>query len=417
METEIRNCLSVAKNGYLVYGDYVNKFRAIPCIYDGCKPVQRRLLYALSYQARGTKLKSATIVGETCGKLHPHGDSSTYGALVTLVRTGIVKGYGNWGASLMQSLGPAAMRYTKVALSDEMYNDLFELSDHFRYVDSELGYKEPEWLTCPLPIALMAGSSGIGLGCSTNIPSLDKQSMIDALNNNDPSLLKISSKNLECVSAEWADLWEFGRGKIHYSYKVEKSWSQSRDSEIVTITGDGSIFKPRLAAVFQKYLNEGLIQISDESSDMIRLVIYKTKHIRKINIDQIFKLAQLCAQKAFTYTLNVYDPRAGGVRQVGLKEWLEVCRDNYLQTHKVYVDTNVTKRSREISLLEKTPKIIANLIKQVPDSETISTFEITKDELKTVENFPMKYHRPEVVNDRIKMLQSQIKNFESKRKS
>jgi DNA gyrase/topoisomerase IV subunit A len=92
------------------YAIAVNLDRSVPDIYDGMKPVQRRILWAQSQQTKNEFVKSARVVGDVLGKYHPHGDSSVYGAMVTMTHmpTPAVQGKGNWGNMVD---GPAAYRY------------------------------------------------------------------------------------------------------------------------------------------------------------------------------------------------------------------------------------------------------------------------------------------------------------------
>lgn len=417
MDNIERNALAETQRFYLEYGSYCNRFRAIPSLLDGLKPVHRRILWSAQGFPKDKLIKTATIAGDVTGHTHPHGSTSVEGAIVTLVRSGLMVESGNWGCSLMQELPPAAARYTKTGLTDTVREELFELKDYCQIVDSELGYPEPVNLIVQVPVALTIGYMGIGIGCSTKIPALDKQSLIDAYESNDFNKLKIASKNLQVVEADWEGLWTLGRGSIKYSYKVTKLWDEAKDVSTVTIEGSGEIFKPRISALFRKWQDEGLISISDESSDIIRIVINKVKFIRKISVDDIYDRALKCCSKTETYRLNVYDPIQNKVRQVGIKEWMKTCRSIYFKTHDKYIDDNVNSRIESIELLEKIPTIAPDIQAQMPDKEVMEKHQINKAQLKAFEDMPMRYFRTEVVNARIKSLRSQISEFESKKKN
>ena len=166
------------ENSYLDYSMSVIVSRALPDVRDGLKPVQRRILYAL--QALGvtpdkkTK-KCATIVGETMGKYHPHGDSSIYGALVGMgqpwnYRKVLIDKQGNFGSEDGDS--PAAMRYTEAKMSkmaawmlDGINKDEVDFVPNF---SNE--YEEPVVLPARFPNLLVNGTTGIAVGMATNIP-------------------------------------------------------------------------------------------------------------------------------------------------------------------------------------------------------------------------------------------------------
>src|SRR3989337_741968 len=160
---------------YLDYAMSVIVARALPSVRDGLKPVQRRILYAMSELGvrPGTAYKkSARIVGEVLGKFHPHGDDPVYEAMVRMaqdfsLRYPLVDGQGNFGS--VDNDPPAAMRYTEARLSpiaEEMLADIDRNTVDFipNYDDS---LKEPMPLPARLPNLLVNGASGIAVGMAT----------------------------------------------------------------------------------------------------------------------------------------------------------------------------------------------------------------------------------------------------------
>src|SRR3990167_6661746 len=167
-----------ASQAYLGYAVSTVKARALPAIADGLKPVQRRILYAIGEsagEARGFS-KCARYVGEVLGKYHPHGDASTYEALVHLaqpfsMRYPLIDGQGNFGSRDGDSA--AAYRYTEARLSRYAELVLSEISegtvDFVKNYDGK--FEEPSLLPARLPFGLLNGSFGIPVGFSTRIPS------------------------------------------------------------------------------------------------------------------------------------------------------------------------------------------------------------------------------------------------------
>ena len=167
-----------ASQAYLGYAVSTVKSRALPEIADGLKPVQRRILYAMADTPGGAQSfsKCARYVGEVLGKYHPHGDSSTYEALVHLVqpfsmRYPLIDGQGNFGSR--DGDAPAAYRYTEARLSRFAELLLAEIGegtvDFVRNYDGK--FDEPVLLPARLPFGLLNGSFGIPVGFSTRIPS------------------------------------------------------------------------------------------------------------------------------------------------------------------------------------------------------------------------------------------------------
>src|SRR5262245_10135115 len=163
-----------ASHAYLGYAVSTVKARALPEIADGLKPVQRRILYAM--QGSSSFSKCARYVGEVLGKYHPHGDSSTYEALVHLaqpfsMRYPLIDGQGNFGSR--DGDAAAAYRYTEARLSPYAELMLAEIGEGT--VDFQKNYDgkfdEPVLLPARLPFGLLNGSFGIPVGFSTRIPS------------------------------------------------------------------------------------------------------------------------------------------------------------------------------------------------------------------------------------------------------
>ncbi|MCR5624831.1 MAG: DNA gyrase subunit A [Lachnospiraceae bacterium] len=185
-EVDLKNEM---ENSYIDYAMSVIASRALPDVRDGLKPVQRRILFAMSELNNGPDKphrKCARIVGDTMGKYHPHGDSSIYGALVNLAqewntRYPLVDGHGNFGS--VDGDSAAAMRYTEARLSKisvEMLADINKETVDFtpNFDETE---NEPTVLPSRYPNLLVNGTQGIAVGMATNIPPHNLREVIDAV--------------------------------------------------------------------------------------------------------------------------------------------------------------------------------------------------------------------------------------------
>jgi len=180
------NLAQYAQRAYLEYALSVVKGRALPDVCDGQKPVQRRILYAMSRMGLGyggaggntaaKPVKSARVVGDVLGRFHPHGDQAAYDALVRMAqdfaqRYPLIDGQGNFGSR--DGDGAAAMRYTEARLARISSLLLDELDEGT--VDFQPNYdgstEEPRQLPARLPFTLLNGASGIAVGLATEIPS------------------------------------------------------------------------------------------------------------------------------------------------------------------------------------------------------------------------------------------------------
>jgi topoisomerase-4 subunit A len=189
------NLASYAQRAYLEYALSVVKGRALPDVTDGQKPVQRRILYAMSRMGLGyggtngnvaaKPVKCARVVGDVLGRFHPHGDSSVYDAAVRMaqdfsLRYPLVDGQGNFGSR--DGDGAAAMRYTEARLAkitslllDEIDEGTVDFSPNY-----DGSTEEPNRLPARLPFALLNGASGIAVGLATEIPSHNLREVAEA---------------------------------------------------------------------------------------------------------------------------------------------------------------------------------------------------------------------------------------------
>ncbi|MFN5100255.1 MAG: DNA topoisomerase IV subunit A [Burkholderiaceae bacterium] len=168
-----------AERAYLDYAISVVKGRALPDVCDGQKPVQRRILYAmdqLRLDPTAKPRKSAAVVGDVLGKLHPHGDQSVYDAMVRMaqsfaLRYPLVDGHGNFGSR--DGDGAAAMRYTEARLTpiSQLLLDEIDMGTVDFVPNNDGSIAEPKLLPARLPFVLLNGASGIAVGMATEIPS------------------------------------------------------------------------------------------------------------------------------------------------------------------------------------------------------------------------------------------------------
>ncbi|WGE86230.1 DNA topoisomerase IV subunit A [Actinobacillus equuli] len=239
------------EDAYLNYSMYVIMDRALPFIGDGLKPVQRRIIYAMSelgLNASAKYKKSARTVGDVLGKFHPHGDSACYEAMVLMAqpfsyRYPLIDGQGNWGAP-DDPKSFAAMRYTESKLSKMAEVLLGELGqgtvDYQPNFDGSL--EEPKYLPARLPHILLNGTMGIAVGMATDIPPHNINELADAsvmlLENPKASLAELmtvvqgpdypTEAEIITPKVDIAKMYEQGKGSI----KMRAVWKKE-DGEIV----------------------------------------------------------------------------------------------------------------------------------------------------------------------------------------
>ena len=285
-----------ARERYLTYALSVITARALPDVRDGLKPVQRRILYAMGVNLRlapdGKPRKCATIVGETMGKLHPHGDTAIYDALVRMaqpfaLRAPLVDGHGNFGS--LDGDNAAAMRYTEARLTplgqsflDEIRKDTVPFRPNY---DGTLS--EPVVLPAPFPNLLVNGAQGIAVGMATSIPPHNLVEVVDAA----LALIKRPTATIEELvrhmpapdfptggrilnsAAELQRIYETGDGPIDLrgEYEVEDR------NHIVFTSIPYGLSKSDLIERIADHIRAGrvpqLVDIRDESTDSVRIVL------------------------------------------------------------------------------------------------------------------------------------------------
>jgi topoisomerase-4 subunit A len=341
---------SFAERAYLDYSMYVILDRALPSLGDGLKPVQRRIVYAMSELglAAGAKhKKSARTVGDVIGKFHPHGDSACYEAMVHMAqdfayRYTIVDGQGNWG-STDDPKSFAAMRYTESRLTRYATLLLQELGsstvDWIANFDGSL--EEPTMLPARVPNLLLNGGSGIAVGMATDIPPHNLREVVKACVAllDDPQLstrkimASIKGPDLptggEIVSPreDLVRMYETGSGsfKARATYLIE-------DGQIVIdalpFQVSGAKVQEQIAAQMQQKKLPMVEDLRDESDheNPTRLVIVPKSN----RIDTAALMAHLFAttdlERNYRVNLNVIAldgrPRVMGLKEL-LLEWLD----------------------------------------------------------------------------------------------
>jgi len=184
-----KTAAQIVKENYYEYGKFINLGGRVICDEkDGLKGVHRKILYAAYKIASNRPVKTATLVGETMGKYHPHGDAGIAGAVAGFVRDGLLDGVGNFGSNVgLDIIEPAAMRYTECKLSEKIIKLCFKYVEDVPYFNNDLSFMEPEYLPTPLPINLCHFAdtedyvSAIGFGVAYTLPKFDVMDMFHLL--------------------------------------------------------------------------------------------------------------------------------------------------------------------------------------------------------------------------------------------
>ncbi|MBU2179986.1 MAG: DNA topoisomerase IV subunit A, partial [Gammaproteobacteria bacterium] len=342
------------EEAYLNYSMYVIMDRALPHIGDGLKPVQRRIIYAmselgLSHLAKFKK--SARTVGDVLGKFHPHGDSACYEAMVLMAqpfsyRYPLVDGQGNWGAP-DDPKSFAAMRYTEAKLSKFSELLLSELGqgtvDWLPNFDGTL--EEPKMLPARLPHILLNGITGIAVGMATDIPPHNVREIAAAachlLDNPTSSVTDLlqhvqgpdypTDAEIITPKHELQSIYETGRGSV----RMRAIYTQEDGDIIITALPhqtSGSKVLEQIAAQMNAKKLPMVSDLRDESDHESPTRIVIVPRSNRIDVEQLMQhlFATTDLEKSYRVNLNILGldqrPRVKNLLEI-LKEWLIFRRD------------------------------------------------------------------------------------------
>ncbi|QGX93577.1 DNA gyrase subunit A [Haloplanus rallus] len=333
------------EQSYIDYAMSVIAGRALPDARDGLKPVHRRILYAMheaGVTSRASHRKSSSVVGETMGDFHPHGDSAIYDALARMaqgfsMRAPLVDGQGNFGS--VDGDPPAAMRYTEARMSpiaEELLADIGKDT-----VDFSTNYdgrkQEPDVLPAAFPNLLVNGSSGIAVGMSTNVPPHNLGEVIDAtihlIENPDCTVEDLMEHVVAPDFPTGANI--VGRNAIYKAYKTGRGRLRVRaemeadEDRIVVTELPYQANKARLIERIADDVNEGKLDgvrdLRDESDrDGIRIVI----ELKRGANPDVVKNQLLESHLETTFGVINLALVDGQPRVLDLKETLEVYLDH-----------------------------------------------------------------------------------------
>ncbi|ARY99866.1 DNA topoisomerase IV subunit A [Yersinia ruckeri] len=342
------------ENAYLNYSMYVIMDRALPFIGDGLKPVQRRIVYAMSELGLSNNAKfkkSARTVGDVLGKYHPHGDSACYEAMVLMAqpfsyRYPLVDGQGNWGAP-DDPKSFAAMRYTESRLSKYAEVLLGELGqgtvDWVPNFDGTM--QEPKMLPARLPNILLNGTTGIAVGMATDIPPHNvreiAQAVVALIDKPQTSLEELLEfvqgpdfpTDAEIITPrdEIRKIYQNGRGSV----RMRAVWKKEDGSAVITALPhqvSGAKILEQIANQMRAKKLPMVEDLRDESDheNPTRLVI--VPRTNRVDMEQVMNhlFATTDLERSYRINMNMigldHRPSVKGLMAI-LTEWLEFRRD------------------------------------------------------------------------------------------
>lgn len=426
------------EKAYLNYSMYVIMDRALPFIGDGLKPVQRRIVYAMSelgLNATAKYKKSARTVGDVLGKFHPHGDSACYEAMVLMAqpfsyRYPLVDGQGNWGAP-DDPKSFAAMRYTESRLSKISEILLSELGqgtvDYQPNFDGTLA--EPQYLPARLPHILLNGTTGIAVGMATDIPPHNINEIADAavmlLDNPKARLddvLEIVQgpdfpTEAEIISpkSEIRKIYEQGRGSI----KMRAIWKKEDGEIIISALPHQSSPSKVIAQIAEQMTAKKLPMLEDirdeaDHENPIRIVLVP----RSNRVDTDALMAHLFAttdlEKSYRVNMNMigldHKPAVKGLLEI-LNEWLTFRRTTVTRRLQYRLDKVLSRLHILEGLMIAFLNIdeVIEIIRQEddPKAELMARFNLSDEQADAILNLRLR-HLAKLEENQLKAEQDQL---------
>jgi DNA gyrase subunit A len=363
------------QDSFLEYSYSVIYSRALPDARDGLKPVHRRIVYQMGEMGlRPDKghVKSARVTGEVMGKLHPHGDSAIYDALVRMaqpfsLRAPLIDGHGNFGSL---DDGPAAARYTEVRLSaaalmmnEGLNEDVVDFKPNY---DAQLS--EPEVLPAAFPNLLVNGASGIAVGMATNMPPHNMREVIKAaihLLKNPKSTLQDLMKIVPApdfpnggiiIAGEGiAEAYETGRGSFKTRARVAvESVAPRRMGLVVTelpyLIGPEKVIEKIKEGVNSKKLQgiSDVIDLTDRSNGLKLIIELKTGFDPQVVLDLLFRYTPM----EDSFGINNVALVDGQPQTLGLRDLLGVYLAHRVVVTKRRSQNRLGKRQARLHLVE-----------------------------------------------------------------
>lgn len=386
--------LDFTERAMSVYGSYVNNSRHMPHRLDGLKPAYRRMIWtALEHPDKLTKV--ATLAGVCGGKYSPHAPESLPSVVSEMVQAKIFNGQGAHGSNSIDkswNIPSAAARYIEAKL-DKNWRDLISpLIKLVPKVESELNFMEPTYIPTPIPIGLLMGSLGLGIGVKSTLPNFSPKSLLSAYESNNPNKLEANGDlKIDYSRSELDSLWNQGSGRVCYEFDI---------SDVVTIAGetgfeiygDPTFIQTTLTSKLKTklvdgvksdkeedlgWIDRGLVKMLDRSSKKTgKRIFFSIKKNQKgsdrVTLEMLREELESYRLNSTKYTLSVTDGTTTEV--LPLKLWLDICYKNFEKLVGDY------KKSKLDSIQMKVH--VANYAKSIVDLIRANDV-ITKEEIAT----------------------------------
>lgn len=438
-----------AQDSYTEYGIYVNSTRALPSVYDGLKLVQRRLIYSCNQFPNGKIIKSAKLVGNAL-TYHPHGSDSLYGSLVGLAcpinNLPLFDLQGNFGG---YNCGASADRYTGASLSKLAKFIYCQFIDYAPMIEGEIDEMEPEYLPSLLPYSLVEGTSGIGIGLSSDIMPLNVMDLIDYyiyyIKNNefktDSPLFDLRSSIIDANRNEYNEIVNNYKGSVAVQPVVKQE-----SENIFVIESLPTMKIDKVLKKLSKYIDSEQVDFRDETKSEERYVFeivdrqsvdtdiffddLKKSCSRRLSFNRVFDKDGVSLYCGINYVIS----NQLKMLNIAIDNKLQVEKDSLLHKSRLLIALKFLKKhgyfnkitkvstSEQIEIMLKASDKIdidESLAKEIvlkPISYLTTSHDKELEDIESQINILNNHNRQEYLLDLYKQLKSMIKDLYNSRR-
>lgn len=411
--------LEHTEHNYAEYGKYVNTFRAIPSVFDGLKPVQRRVIFTAiqNPQHQKTAQLATSVLSH-----HPHGDASIFPVCEFMKRNGIFDGQGQFGCTMMNGevIEASAPRYTSCWISQKYQKMFSKFLPYCPTYKGEYGLDQPHFIPTPVPMTLVFGGFGIGIGTRYTAPQFSMSSLLKAYLADDPTLLEPAFEGITIPNKEELKaIWKWSEGSITYKWEVEKSELDGLPSlDIVGTTEllgyNNEKLLPAYTPKIRQWINEGRVFVTDATDVMKkqgRLKFAIAPRVKSPTWKEFEHEVEIMSTRKGSYNLEVN--YAGVAYYITMYDWIDITYHTYIDIYNKYQADQIARLEHMIPIY-KWLKPVAELMYQKMSTPDIAkklnieqwiVTEIGKKSLSTLQKYD--------TDAKLKSIDNEIKRIKS----
>jgi hypothetical protein len=372
------------EENYIRFGIEVNTQRAFPLVYDGFKPVQRRLLINGARLCTDHNVKCAALLGDTLGKNHPHSPDALYQTLVNLVNDDnpLFIGQGNFGGYREEA---AAFRYTEVRLSRFAKQAYLPYLNYSPVFENELENQEIEYVPTTIPYALVNGAFGVGVGIATSIPSFT----VKSIENYVRWLISPGRRSEPVLELNWpvsdmdSSVLRDGEGRICYHIIYERFKMEDQEGYVVKGNPPYADILVDLQKILQPEIEKNKVCVENWTNrDGVKIGVGKIKWVNLENIEPKIKSAAKTVRVSMNWSMDRGSRPV--VRKLAPKQVLEMALEKYVKARDLWKEIQTHKTNLEILFHEKKSKILDLLSKKNPWSIIAEKLKLSEEQLQHI---------------------------------